>query len=341
MKRWTSMAVSLAVIAGIGFVGDQLYQTGNQHYQDIEARQAQLALQVSDLNDRLIAVTRGTKPSSAPTDAKSDNDAAIAIYAQQLPQHWLRQTVQLAQSQLDQAAVLTSPQQLNSSNTNSYSAAKDSLNQVKQSLPSLVEGKAISELTASALTKAIDTDLAMIDENGQKQIQANQILDRSIAQLQQQLDHMARQGPSLHVTTAANQSVQKTNQATSQTAPSERSFLQRISQLVVIEEPATDVRANMLQRSLLCREAALTLGLARQALAQGQSERVMQLLADSNAQLSGLVDADARQVQSTLTSLNVAQHVKLHLTAFQWLPPEPQLKTQPPVLAITPQGAAS
>ncbi len=333
------MAVSLAVIIGIGFVGDQLYQTGNQHYQNIEARQAQLALQVSDLNDRLIAVTRETKTPTAPIDTKNNPDTMSAVYAHALPQHWLRQTVQLAQSQLDQATVLSSPQQLKAQNNDAYSAAKETLDQVKQALPSLVEGKAISEITAAALIKAIDTDLNMINENGQKQIQANQILDRNIAQLQQQLDRMARQGPRLHVTTPPAENGQKSNQ----TAPVERSFLERISQLVVIEEPTTDVRAAMLQRGLLCREAALTLSLARLALAQGQSERVMQLLADSNAQLGSLVDADARQVQATLASLNVAQHVKLQLSAFQWLPPEPQLKApmQQPQAASSPQVVAS
>ena len=96
--------------------------------------------------------------------------------------------------------------------------------------------------------------------------------------------------------------------------------MQRMRQLVIIERPAQDVRTDMLQRALICREVALTLGLVRQALAQGQWDQVTQLLADSRAQMSGLVDADARKMQSTLAGLTVKPHSKLQLTAIRWLP---------------------
>ena len=70
MTRWTTMAVSLVVILGVGIAGEEIYQIGDQHLKEIQAQQAQLSMQVSDLNDRLIAVTRGEKPASdvASTD---------------------------------------------------------------------------------------------------------------------------------------------------------------------------------------------------------------------------------------------------------------------------------
>ena len=100
------------------------------------------------------------------------------------------------------------------------------------------------------------------------------------------------------------------------------SFTQRISRLFVIEKPILNVRENMLQRGLICREVALTLGLARQALAQGQSDRVMQLLADSRAQLASVVDPAAKQMQASIAALTVVTQPKLQLTSLQWVPTE-------------------
>jgi len=154
----------------------------------------------------------------------------------------------------------------------------------------------------------------MIDHEAQAQRQEVQLLDRQVAQLQQTLDQMALRGPSMHVASTSS-STATANQTT--VTPS---FMQRMRQLVIIERPAQDVRTDMLQRALICREVALTLGLVRQALAQGQWDQVTQLLADSRTQMSGLVDADARKMQSSLAGLTVKPHSKLQLTAIRWLP---------------------
>lgn len=328
MTRWTTMAISLVVILGVGVAGEELYQLADQHIKSIQAQQAQLSMQVSDLNDRLIAITRGEKPASevASTDPNRAAQLSASDAAQKLSRHWLHQTLLLAQAQLDQTP-LQLTQQLHT-----LSAAEQTLNQIKQALPELVQSQSISTLTQSALSRAIDADLHSIDDQGQKQVQANQNLDRRLAELQLQLDRMARQGPSLRVATVTNEPAKKST-------ADDLSLLQRIDRLFIIEKPAQDVRTNMLQRSLICREVALTLGLARQALAGGQADRVRQLLTDSRDQLAGLVDPDARQTLATLASLTVAENTKLQLTALQWLPADPLPES--PIIPILTAPVAS
>ncbi|MDE2420995.1 MAG: hypothetical protein KGO49_07440 [Gammaproteobacteria bacterium] len=316
------MAASLVVIAGVGYAGEQIYLSGQKRYQDIEDKQTALAQQISDINDRMVASARDEK--TAPRDGSSDVVAGLTLSMTQVfPRHWLRQNLQLAQAQIEQDQTQTVSQ------TNSFQSAKDTLNLVKNNLNSLVTSQAISALTASALTRAIDADLQMIDHEAQTQRQEVQLLDRQIAQLQLTLDQMAMRGPSMHVTAASNST---TNSSQTSVSPS---FMQRIRQLVIIERPAQDVRTDMLQRALICREVALTLGLARQALAQGQWDQVTQLLVDSRAQMAGLVDADARKMQTTLAGVSIKPHSKLQLTAIRWLPSDTVAPFKPTVKTDT------
>ena len=321
MKRWVTMTMSVAAIVGMGYLGEKAYLSGQQHDQDIESHVAALSIQVSDLNDRLIAATRDEKDAS-PTDSRSAISDLTLSMAQIFPQHWLKQTLQLAQAQLE------SDQKISS--VNAFESSKNTLNLVKSNLNALVRGHAISELTASGLTRAIDVDLKMIDSQAQTQRQETQLLDRHIAQLQLALDVMAHQGPSMNLPTAlTHPTEQDTN-----LSMTELSFMQRISRLFVIEKPALNVRENMLQRGLICREVALTLGLARQALAQGQSDRVMQLLVDSRSQLAGVVDPASKEMQASIAALNVSAQPKLQLTALQWAPAEALMTTVKPMAEI-------
>jgi len=321
MKRWAIMTLSVAAIVGVGYLGEKAYLSSQQHDQEIERRIAALSIQVSDLNDRLIAASRDEKDAMPqnPTNAVSGLTLSMS---QIFPQHWLKQTLQLAQSQLE-LDQKTSP-------VHAFESSKNTLNLVKSNLASLATGHAISELTASGLARAIDVDLKMIENQAQTQRQEIQLLDRHIAQLQLALDVMARQGPSMKMTSST------TNlPAQAKVAPApELTFTQRISRLFVIEKPALNVRENMLQRGLVCREVALTLGLARQALAQGQSDRVMQLLADSRTQLAGVVDPAAKQMQASIAALTVPTHPKQQLTALQWVTAEALVTPVKPMTEI-------
>jgi hypothetical protein len=323
MKRWATMTLYVAAIVGVGYLGEKVYLSGQQHDQEVENRIAALSIQVSDLNDRLIAASRDKKDDSHIDSTHAVSSLTLSM-AQIFPQHWLKQTLQLAQSQLD-FDQQTLP-------VNAFESAKNTLNLVKSNLNALVTGHAISELTATALARAIDSDLKMIDSQAQTQRQDIQLLDRHIAQLQLTLDAMARQGASMQLVTAATNIPAQNNAAP---AP-ELSFTQRISRLFVIEKPALNVRENMMQRGLVCREVALTLGLARQALAQGQSDRVMQLLADGRTQLAGIVDPAAKQMQTSIAALSVPAHPKLQLTALQWVPAEALTAPVKPSIAAAP-----
>ncbi len=306
MTRWATMTGSLVVIAGLGLAGTQLYRMGSERYQDLSQQQTQLSLQVSDLNDHFIALSRAAKaaPASAPAStALIASDQAT----QQLSLYWLSQTLQLAQKQLDQAPLLTSATDLTQPG-NALTNIKNTLNEVKQALPGMQAAQSISSITAAEIGTAIDRDLKMIDDSGLKFIQSNQALDRQLATMQAQLDHMASQGPHFNP--------DRSNTASGSVDGG--SFLNRF---LVIERSSGDARSQTLQRSLICREVALTLGLVRQALAEGQTDRVMQLLTDSRTQLAGLVDTDARQMQTGLAALSV-QETRLHLSALDALPPE-------------------
>lgn len=309
MKHWATMTLSIAAVVGVGYLGEKVYLSVQQHNQDVDGRIAALSIQVSDLNDRLIAATREEKDELHPDAAHPTSGLTLSM-SQIFPQHWLKQTLQLAQSQLEM------DQQ--TSSTHPFESSQNTLNLVKSNLNVLVSNHAISELTANGLARAIDTDLKMIESQAETQRQEIQLLDRHLAQLQLTLDAMARKGPSMYVPTTIS-SPQIQGKATTST---ELSFFQRISRLFIIEKPALNVRENMLQRGLVCREVALTLGLARQALAQGQSDQVMRLLVDSRTQLAGVVDSASKQIQAKIAALTVPAHPKLQLTALQWAPAE-------------------
>jgi hypothetical protein len=322
MNRWLSSTLSIVIIAGVGYAGEQIYLSGQQRYQTIEDKQTLLAQQISDLNDRMVATSRDDKPIVHDESVNAVTGLSLSM-SQVFPRHWLRQTLQLAQTQLEQDQTQLAVQ------TNPFQSAKDTLNLVKSNLNELVTSQAVSELTASAMSKAIDVDLQTIDHEAQIQRQEVQLLDRQITQYQLRLDQMARQGPSMKAASVASPGL--TRSSNSNKPPVDLSFVQRIRQLIIIEQPAEDVRANMLQRALICRETALTLGLVRQALAQGQWDQVVQLVADSRAQLAGLVDPDARQMQMTLANITVQPHSKLQLTALRWLPSDTIAPFKPPI----------
>lgn len=309
MKRWVTMTLSVATLVGAGYLGQKAYITGQERYQDVENRLASLSMQVSDLNDRLIAASRDEKDDSQIDSSHAVSQLSLSM-AQVFPQHWLKQSLHLAQSQLELDQ--------HTSSVNAFESAKNTLNLVKSNLNGLANGHAISVLTASGLTRAIDVDLKMIDSQAQTQRQETQLLDRHIAQLQLSLDVMARQGPSMQITTTTP----NTSAHGVVVQAADLSFTQRISRLFVIEKPMLNVRENMLERGLVCREVALTLGLARLALAQGQSDRVMQLLTDSRTQLNSIVDPAAKQMQASIAALNLPLQPKLQLTALQWAPAE-------------------
>jgi hypothetical protein len=324
MNRWISMLVSVLVISIIGYTIVQIYGSVQSRYQAMEDKQSELALQVSDLNDRMVAVSRDTKSASQydSNDAAADNSSISQIF----PQHWLKQTLQLAQAQLEQEQTQFASQ------ATPFRATKETLDLVKLNLNALVASQTISALSATALTRAIDVDLQMIDDEAKAERQDIQLLDRQMAQLQFSLDQMAQKGPAIHTRITPDHSTAQSNvQATAQSAVQttvqstnqptiDLSFMQRIKQLFIIEKPAQDVRSNMLQRGLICREVALTLGLARKALSQGQWDQVIQLLADSRRQLTGLVDIDAKRMQASIASLTIKPHAKLQITALKWLP---------------------
>lgn len=308
MNRWMSMLISVLIISVIVYIAAQIYGSAQSRYQAMEDKQSELAQQVSDLNDRMVAVSRDIKL-TAQNDSTDGVPVNLSI-PQVFPRHWLRQTLQLAQAQLEQEQILFASQ------TAPFRTAKETLALVQSNLSALVASQTISALSASALTRAIDTDLQMIDEEAKAEQQDIQLLDRQIAQLQFTLDQMAQKGPVMHAgVTPSHSTAQSTNQPAV-----DLSFMQRIRQLLIIEKPAQDVRSNMLQRGLVCREVALTLGLARKGLAQGQWDQVIQLLADSRTQLTGLVDVDAKKMQVSIANLTVKPHTKLQLTALKWLP---------------------
>ncbi len=307
MNRWMAMLVSVVFICMVVFVVAQIYGAAQSRYQTMDHKQSELAQQISDLNDRMVAISRDPKL-TAPYDSSKDEQANSTM-PHVFPRHWLKQTLQLAQAQLEQEQTQFASQ------STPFRATKETLDLVKLNLNALVVSQTISALSASALTRAIDADLRMIENEAKAEHQDIELLDRHIAELQFALDQMAQKGPTIHAITSIHSTAQSADQPAA-----DLSFMQRIKQLLIIEKPALDVRSNMLQRGLVCREVALTLGLARKGLAQGQWDQVVQLLADSQRQLTGLVDADAKKMQTSIASLTIKPHAKLQITALKWLP---------------------
>lgn len=270
-------AIFLVMLMLLSWFGWQLYAEQQLMIQRLQQDQKTLNQQLGDLNDRLVAVAR---MQAQPVSLSVEPNLAVPEQAVFIRQN-IRQALLLAQAALvdgrqeDADALLLNIQIL------LQSPAQQSL------APALVAG----------LQQAVQADRIQLGQTAQLRQTARQSMDRALLRIQQQLDQMARQGPVLHTTSGT-----KPTDHTAADLPA-TSWLDRLSQIVAIQRVPSNQQVTLVQRALLCREIALTVGLARHAVRQQQPDQLRALLQEAVQQLSRLPDAEAVQTRQWLEQL--------------------------------------
>ena len=270
-------AIFLVMLMLLSWFGWQLYAEQQLMIQRLQQDQKTLSQQLGDLNDRLVAVAR---MQAQPVSLSVEPNLAVPEQAVFIRQN-IRQALLLAQAALvdgrqeDADALLLNIQIL------LQSPAQQSL------APALVAG----------LQQAIQADRLQLGQTAQLRQTARQSMDRALLRIQQQLDQMARQGPVLYTTSGT-----KPTDNTAADLPA-TSWLDRLTQIVAIQRVPSNQQVTLVQRALLCREIALTVGLARHAVRQQQPDQLRALLQEAVQQLSRLPDAEAVQTRQWLEQL--------------------------------------
>lgn len=270
-------AIFLVLLMLLSWFGWQLYAEQQLMIQRLQQDQKTLNQQLGDLNDRLVAVAR---MQAQPVSLSVEPNLAVPEQAVFIRQN-IRQALLLAQAALvdgrqeDADALLLNIQIL------LQSPAQQSL------APALVAG----------LQQAIQADRLQLGQTAQLRQTARQSMDRALLRIQQQLDQMARQGPVLYTTSGT-----KPTDNTAADLPA-TSWLDRLTQIVAIQRVPSNQQVTLVQRALLCREIALTVGLARHAVRQQQPDQLRALLQEAVQQLSRLPDAEAVQTRQWLEQL--------------------------------------
>ena len=270
-------AIFLVLLMLLSWFGWQLYAEQQLMIQRLQQDQKTLNQQLGDLNDRLVAVAR---MQAQPVSLSVEPNLAVPEQAVFIRQN-IRQALLLAQAALvdgrqeDADALLLNIQIL------LQSPAQQSL------APALVAG----------LQQAVQADRLQLGQTAQLRQTARQSMDRALLRIQQQLDQMARQGPVLYTTSGT-----KPTDNTAADLPA-TSWLDRLSQIVAIQRVPSNQQVTLVQRALLCREIALTVGLARHAVRQQQPDQLRALLQEAVQQLSRLPDAEAVQTRQWLEQL--------------------------------------
>lgn len=266
-------AIFLVLLMLLSWFGWQLYTQQQLMIQHLQQDQKTLAQQLGGLNDRLVAVARMQAQS---VNLSVERSVAVPAEQAELIRQNIRQGLLLAQAALqdgrqeDADALLLNIQILLQS-------------PVQQSLaPALVAG----------LQQAVQADRIELGQTAQLHQTARQSMDRALLKIQQQLDHMARQGPVLHVPDAMDDATVIA-----------LDWRDRLSKIISLQRVPSEQQVTLTQRALLCREIALTVGLARHAVRQQQSDQLRALLNEAVQQLSRLPDAEAVQTRLWLEQL--------------------------------------
>jgi hypothetical protein len=161
-----------------------------------------------------------------------------------------------------------------------------------------VEGSTLAPALVSGLQQRIQTDIVHLQQMGDRHQQARHSMDVALSRLQRVLAETAQQGPALVPTVPTNEQVFAER-------PAPPSLWQRMTHMVHIEPAQAGLQASIAVRALTCHQVALTLGMARTALQQQQTDQALALIHDAQQQLHPLPDADARQIDRLLQQLLV------------------------------------
>ena len=304
MLLWRAFFLMLLVL--LSWFGWHLYTQQQLALVDLQQQQKTLSQQLGDLNDRLVAVARLQTPAVGLMVAP---DMTAAEQTEFLRQN-IRQSLLLAQAALEDGR-------------------QEDADALLLSVQAVLNGTAqpvLAPALAQGLRESIQADRLHLGENAQLRQTARRSMDRALQQIQQQLGHMAEQGPKLYTSAPAEQLSAVGTSLPQTELKTQQDWINRVAQMVSLRRVSLDEQVSLSQRALLCREVALTVGLARHAVRQQQPDQLRALLGEAVRQMSRLPDADAVQMRQWLEQLLAAP-----------LPSAPPLKA----LALLPERTAS
>lgn len=287
------MVVLFIFILGLSYF---LYQHNQQSNLALEQLQQNHTKQIADLNDRLVAVAR--QHSDPATASHAINLSASNVASQQQVIGQQQQQFRTLQQQWTLTALQLAQQQLNASD---YRRAQELLLQLQQNVAA--DYRVQQSPLQATLLQTLKIDQLSIRQNETRQQQLQEQTDRSLSQLQQQLNNLA-----VHTTTAWSAE----NQPMLSTPWWKR--------LLIIERINPDMAQQQLDRNFIYKQASLNIAMARLALMQHNPLDFNRYLTEATAQLKLLTDVNSRQILQRLNKLaNQPLAERIQLTSLTLL----------------------
>lgn len=287
MKQKYLVLILLILIGLMIRLSYDLYVTDQQALQSMQQEQQSSQQQIADLNDRLVALAR-QQPSLSfmgtglSTQLADSQHAAQQLQIQmqraelkQVHQQWLKSSLELAQQTLDQGKIdttLVMLQQIQTHTLDSQRQDADPLN--------------------LALLQAIHNDQQQLKQARDRDQVTLNTMARSLELIQQQLLRFSDLPPTL---VAASTSEEK------------KHILPKLSKIISIERVEPTTQQQMLTRSLLCKQASFSLGLARAAILENNNAAVGFYLQNAAQLIKPITDANITSVSSQIVKLQTRQ----------------------------------
>jgi hypothetical protein len=288
MKQKLLVVLLLLLMSAIAFLSYDAYHQYQQQLLSMQQEQQNNQRQIADLNDRLVALARQQQPSLnllgglvSPQVVDSHNAAQqLQLQMQQnelkqAQQQWLKSSLQLAQQALSQG---------------NAPFALQLLQQVQSRV--LEQEKQDTDPINLALLQAIRNDQEQLKRAQMRdQIILNNV-ERSLSTIQQQLLHFSDLPPSL---------------AASKNSDDKKHILPHLSKIISIERVDPTTQQQMLTRSLLCKQASFSVGLARAALNEQDNLKINEYLNNALQLIKPLTDANMTTLYQQLLKIQSQQ----------------------------------
>lgn len=288
MKQKILLLLLLIIIGLIAYVSYDGYSQYKQQLLSLQYEQRANQREIADLNDRLVALARQQQPGLnllgglvSPEMASSHNAA------QQLQLQMQRNELKRAQQQWLQTSLQLAQQALVRGKTDS---ALKTLQQVQTHVLAH-EGQQPDPLNL-ALLQAI--------RNDQEQLTSARVRDqmilkntaRSLEMIQLQLLRFSDLPPTIAAKT---------------TTEGKKHILPKLSQIISIERVEPTTQQQMLTRSLLCKQASFSIGLARAALIEKNTLDINDHLQNALQLIKPLTDANIAALYQQLLNIQTQQ----------------------------------
>lgn len=287
MKQKILLVLLLIMLSSIAFIFYNGYSQYKQQLLSLQKEQQANQREIADLNDRLVALARQQQPELnlfgglvAP-ERVSSHQAAQQLQLQmqrnelkQAQRQWLQTSLELAQQALVQGKTDSALQTLQQVQT--HVLDYEQLNPDPLNL---------------ALLQAIHNDQAQLASARTRDQVILKNTNRSLELIQQQLLRFSDLAPTMATTATEGK----------------KHILPKLSKIISIERVEPTTQQYMLTRSLLCKQASFSVGLARAALLEKNNLKINDHLLNALQLIKPLTDANITSLYQQLLKIQTQQ----------------------------------